>query len=204
MKFSEHLEKIHEINPLLGLSRVFGNEEAYFDSVNLMAQSICPICANINTLINNKDSEGYRIELHGLKGSFLNIGAVLLSNEAKALETASVKGDFDYCKTNTQQFIKKITLFYEDLETAIKEWNEKLTTERNEKNFLPVDDCFFNNISEMREALEDFDIETAQNLVSKLLEYNISAENRNTMQCISESLKSYDFDTASKELAKIK
>ncbi len=54
----------------------------------------------IYTSFAQEDWETYRINVHALKSGSLNIGAVALSEEAKAIEFAIKDGDFNFAKDN--------------------------------------------------------------------------------------------------------
>jgi len=54
-----------------------------------------------------EDWENYRITIHALKSTSLSIGAVELSEAAKALETACKENNFDYVRENAEQVRQK-------------------------------------------------------------------------------------------------
>ena len=53
------------------------------------------------------DWDSYRVNAHGVKSAAKSIGAVEISDMAKALEYAVKDSDFEYIKNNHEEFITK-------------------------------------------------------------------------------------------------
>ena len=64
-----------------------------------------------------EDFEYYRITVHAVKSTSLTIGAIKVSEDAKALEMACKGGDFDFVKKNHEAFIQKYTALIRLLRT---------------------------------------------------------------------------------------
>ena len=64
-----------------------------------------------------EDFEYYRITVHAVKSTSLTIGAIKVSEDAKALEMACKEGDFDFVKKNHEAFIQKYTALIRLLRT---------------------------------------------------------------------------------------
>ena len=76
------------LDPEKGLSYMGGNEEAYREILALFLQKSGEKIRQIRELFERRDARNYLIEVHALKSAALSIGAVALSERAKALEAA--------------------------------------------------------------------------------------------------------------------
>ena len=63
----------------------------------------------------NGDLDNYRITIHSLKSTSLTIGAVALSNAAKALEMACKEGDIDFVRNQHAKCMADYKLILEKL-----------------------------------------------------------------------------------------
>lgn len=68
----------------------------------------------------SKDWDNYRILVHALKSTSLTIGAVALSEEAKALEMAAKDEDVDYILSHHQEVMEKYTGLLNVLRKVLK------------------------------------------------------------------------------------
>ena len=65
----------------------------------------------------SEDYDNYRVNVHALKSTSLNIGAKELSLKAKASELAIKEGDNDYAKEHHEELIRD----YRQMRESIKE-----------------------------------------------------------------------------------
>ena len=79
--------------------------------------------ADLEGSLEKNDIESYRIAIHSLKSTSLTIGAVRLSEEAKAIESACKEGDVDFVKSQH----KKCML---DYKTILDKLSEYLASEK--------------------------------------------------------------------------
>ena len=78
-----------------GLSYMGGSEEVYKEALSLYVKTGEDKLTLIGRLFEQEDWKNYVIEVHALKSTSLSIGAVRLSELAKALETAGKAGELD-------------------------------------------------------------------------------------------------------------
>ncbi|HCS00096.1 MAG TPA: hypothetical protein DIS68_04710, partial [Lachnospiraceae bacterium] len=74
-------------------------------------------CDSLEQLYREKNWEEYRIAVHSVKGTSLNIGATALHEEAKAIETAVKEDRFSYVDENHAAFVA----YYRHLTALIEE-----------------------------------------------------------------------------------
>ena len=70
---------------------------------------------DLNESLDKADFENYRITVHAVKSSSLTIGAIKVSEDAKALEMACKENNLDYVKQNHKVFIDEYTTLLEVL-----------------------------------------------------------------------------------------
>ncbi|MGN0481168.1 MAG: response regulator, partial [Lachnospiraceae bacterium] len=75
----------------------------------------------LNSLYESKDYENYRILIHSVKSNSMSIGAVEVSELAKALEFATRDNDIAYVEANHEAFMEK----YRTLIDCLKEFLER-------------------------------------------------------------------------------
>lgn len=108
------------------------------------------------------DLAQYRVTIHALKGQFLNIGAKDLSAVAKDLEQAAKAGDSDFINENTPAFLADYSDLLEDLCKVMEQFD--LLPEQD----LPKQDSAEAELlSQLKNALTNFDIAKASELVEK-------------------------------------
>ena len=71
--------------------------------------------ADLEKFLANGDLDNYRITIHSLKSTSLTIGAVALSNAAKALEMACKEGDIDFVRNQHAKCMADYKLILEKL-----------------------------------------------------------------------------------------
>ena len=86
-----------------GLKYCMGNKKFYRKMLNAFAQN--EKSGNIEALFEDKDWDNYRIAVHSVKGNALTIGAVQLSEHAKALEFAAKENRISYIEDNHASFL---------------------------------------------------------------------------------------------------
>ena len=70
---------------------------------------------DLNESLDKADFENYRITVHAVKSSSLTIGAIKVSEDAKALEMACKENNLDYVKQNHKAFMDEYTTLLEVL-----------------------------------------------------------------------------------------
>ena len=107
-----------------GLARVSGQREAFQQSLKLMLKEIEKCIKNLNDFYAEADLHNFSIEVHSMKSSLLNIGAIELSSAAQELEKASAKNDAAFCDANLPFFSEQLRILGEKLKAAFLELNQ--------------------------------------------------------------------------------
>ena len=110
-------KKIRKINMLFNGGHI--NEEFYEEM--LIEYVHTDKESSLEQLFAEKDWENYRTTVHALKSTSMTIGAVTLSEEAKALEMAARDGDEDYIIEHHQPVMEQYRSLLDSLRGALGE-----------------------------------------------------------------------------------
>ncbi|MCR4896229.1 MAG: response regulator [Lachnospiraceae bacterium] len=174
---AEQSEELARISCIMGIEAEKGVETAGGEDAYLL------ICRNfrdtakmrigmIREAFEKEDYENYTIHVHALKSSARLIGAFELSAEALELETAGREGETDLIRERTAGIIEKYEWFYEKLDEVFSIPKDAKTDDRPLLSKEELED----NLSEMAELLEAFDMDTAKELLDSLEEYRLPEE----------------------------
>ena len=105
-----------------GLRQIFGNEELYYQILDVYIKNGLEKQVYINQLFEKKDWKNYIIEVHALKSSSQSIGALSLFELAKKLEFAG--------KTEKYDVIERENVVLSDLYGQVIEEAKELLTKK--------------------------------------------------------------------------
>ena len=146
----------------------------------------------ITELIVNLEEDNlplYTIYVHALKGACANVGAQILSDEAKALETAGTQENRTFINRHTGPFINKLRKLIIDVEEALRR-TKKFEGDPIEAIILRQD------LEALKKALSDLDAGNMHRLMDKLLDYAVPDKTRSVLASISEYILSADYEEA--------
>ena len=155
-KLWESIERIEGLSVQAGLDRVSGQREDYQTLLQMVTREIEKCDKNLQKFLAAGDMHNFRIEVHGIKGSLANIGAMELSAKALELEKASAQEDTAFCAANLPGFLEALQGFKLRITEAFAQENqnhgpialppefppvfEKLTAAFDKMDFLAVDE----------------------------------------------------------------
>ncbi len=102
------------IDPAVGLKNT-GSEETYLEAAKEFYSSIGDDAEQISRFCKERDWHDYTVKVHALKSKALLIGATLLADEARLLETAGKNEDTDYIDNNNGNMIQHLNGYTEIL-----------------------------------------------------------------------------------------
>lgn len=151
----------------VGLSYA-GSEEQYVKFLRRYFSMIQGKTKRIKQCCEREDIEEYTMEVHALKSNSRLIGAVSLADEAEYLEQCGMSGNIEEIKKKTPQMLKSLK--------ALKElFSFVISKDEQEKGELKISPEETKEIyKEIIEALEEFDIDTADFLLDSVMNYDLS------------------------------
>lgn len=140
------------------------------------------------------DISGYCVEVHGLKSASANIGAMEVSNMARAHENAATQGDTEFIARQLPTLLNA----YETLLTNIGQF-----LERRKKNDSPEEQRPSLPLHELTEQvqtalheLKGFRSQECANIVEALLHHDLPPDAAESLKEIQEQLKLFEDDNA--------
>lgn len=113
----EVLDEAAVIDKETGITYCGGMEELYDEVVEQYCAQGADYIEQIRKFVSEQDWKNYQIVVHGIKGSSLTVGAVALSEKAKALEMAAKSDQIDYILTENDSFLSS----YQKVLTVLKQ-----------------------------------------------------------------------------------
>ena len=176
--------------------RMLGNEKIYWNVLKEYHRMIPAKAKSIQEHYDAADWSLYTIEVHALKSSSRQIGAIELSNMAARLEKAGKENDIEYIRANTEEALKK----YLEYDSIIAPYfAETKNTDNTEKT--PVDyDKLKILFEQLREAIDSLDSDEMENICDTIAEYQLTDEQAEYAANLKTACEDLDFDTCNEIL----
>jgi PAS domain S-box-containing protein len=149
------IEQIEGLQTEKGLESFLGQHDGYEKTLKLLIKEIEKCSKNLAAFLSADDMHNFAIDVHGMKGSLANIGAMEISDLAKELEFAAKDANSGFCTSNLPPFLEKLQTFKQKLIEAFAEEKqnqgiieippelppifEKLTVALGETDYLAID-----------------------------------------------------------------
>ena len=117
-EFWASLSQIEGLSASTGLERVDGLRDVYEKTLKFMVMEIDKSEKNLAAFLSAENMDNFRVEVHGIKGSLANVGAMSLADKAYDLEMASGKADIEFCAANLQSFLDDLRLLRAGLQES--------------------------------------------------------------------------------------
>lgn len=167
---------------------LLGGESLFLKVLEEYYQNIIPKADKIAKYMRDGDYENYTIEVHSLKSTSKQIGAVKLSELAAALEKAGNNKDETFINENTAEILEK----YKSYVSVLAPFCEKKDISKQE---VVVDsEAIRKDFSELSEAVDDLDIDRMEEVVQKMGNYKFEGESAQKFKELSEAVRNIDVD----------
>lgn len=190
----EELEQLQEWLPTvqvkLGLSYCGGKVDDYLSILKLVYESSESQLRDLKLLYEKPDLGSFTIQIHGLKGQLLNIGAKELSNDAKYLEQAGKEEDISFINANLESFVKQYRELLELLEEVLKKYQ---LIKENVAEQVPVADLS-EVVKDIQKSLDGFDFARASKLIRSVKKEGLSKEDAVLMEELCVLVEDMDID----------
>ena len=140
------------------------------------------------------DLPGYRVEVHGLKSASANIGAMELSELARAQENAADRGDTAFIAQHFPELLEH----YETLLTNIRLFLEERRQDGAQAEKLPAlsEEELALQVGRALEELTGFRSRECAQIVSDLLCHTLSQDTEDSLKEVQGQLRLYEDDNA--------
>jgi len=181
-----------------------GNQENYLEILSSQRDSGKDIIEQAQSLYEKADWKNYVIVVHGIKSSMMSIGAVKLSEMAKALEFAGKGEDFDFIRKEHATMIKEFERVIQIL------YDCKLLTQAEEEqsvvNKPEISDMdFAQKLAELENVTYEFDANKVFPILDELSKYSYHSKDlEKELKPVYKKVEMFDFMSAYETVAKIK
>jgi signal transduction histidine kinase/CheY-like chemotaxis protein len=152
---------INGMNTEKALERFGGDQSILIDVLRSYAADTRKILDNLNDFLTKDDVKEYAIAVHGIKGSSYAIFAQHIGNMAAELEKAAKAENIDAVKTNHPAFAEALTLFLNEMDTALKTINND-----TDKALAAAPDPML--LAELQNACKSFDMDGVDAIMEQL------------------------------------
>lgn len=168
-----------------------GNIDMYREMLASFALEIDDNCKDFLKYETEEDFKALTVLAHGVKGLARTIGIKELSGKMAEFEKASLKNDAHFIHANINDLLEAYRHYKQVFEPYVK---EKLAKKESRK---PVD-AFEATLFELRDQLEDFEMDEAERLFKELENCNYESRLKPAMRELKHSIENIDY-YASKE-----
>lgn len=168
-----------------GIRYCGGNQELYQEVLEVYAREGREALGRLRTYVKEEDWENYRIAVHAVKSTSLNIGAGKLSELAKEQEMAAREGRIQEVLSGWEKLLQLYEEALCEVESLLPKQMEESTDREKESNPL----------QKIKELLEDYEIEEALCETQKLKKQGF--EPYMVLRNLENALEDFDYDEAS-------
>lgn len=171
--------------------KYLGSEDLFWSILKVYYRSIEKKAALIKSMEEKEDWAGYTIEVHALKSSSKQIGAILLSEKAAALEKAGNARNAMFIHSNTDDMLELYRGYLQVLEPFCKEEEEdgKDGKEEISKDRLLR---FFGNL---RSAMDELDMDRMFEVVTEMRKYHYEGWQQELFTELRNAVEEIDVET---------
>lgn len=193
-ELEEALEMVEELNVELGLSHLGNQMDNYIKILEAAVENIQLAIKRLQQLNASQALvSSMKIEFHSLKGVFINIGAVSLSDQSYLLEMAAGNQDADYIKGKFDLYIKTVENFVIKLSDALKRYGVE---ENCQNTYVPMEqEDYAMYMEDLVYHLKRFEFNELQELSAQLLLAS-QGEQREVMKQVSREIQNFRYEEA--------
>ena len=188
-EFWRKIEQIDDLSVHAGLDRVSGQRDVYEKSLKLTIKEIEKCDRQLVAFLADCDMHNFSIEVHSMKGSLANIGAMELSALAKDLEAAADKSDADYCTSNLPSFLTTLNTFSAKLAEAFSEKEQNAGPVEIPEELPPI-------LSKLITPLEKMNFAEIDTVIEELNSMHWTGALKTVIEDIKDAVMMMDYDGA--------
>lgn len=168
--------------------KFLGSESLFFHVLNVYYRAIEKKAKLIRTMEKNEDWTGYTIEVHALKSSSKQIGAISLSDKAAALEKAGNARDLAFIHEHTEEMLEQ----YENYRTVFAPFCPD--EEEIEKESATID-VLLNNFKFMQEAIDNLDMDKMEEVIHDMNQFSYEDWQKGMFESLKTAVEEIDVDS---------
>ena len=178
--------------------RYIGDESLYWNILRQYYRAIPAKSVKIKELQNNGDIPAYTIEVHALKSTSKQIGAMELSDMAAKLEAAGDANDTQYIDNHTDIMLQRYVEYIDVLKPYCKEEESHEERCAVDKNSLDKE------FTTMLEAIEELDIDKMEQVILDMDSFEYPSEQKKLFVELKNAVGNIDVDMCTEIIEKWK
>jgi HPt (histidine-containing phosphotransfer) domain-containing protein len=188
--------KIEGINVKKGIAMTGGITKHYMLTLATFHKDGTEKIDEINRSLEANNQKLYTTYVHAIKSTAATIGAMQLSEFAKELEAAGMRGDWKFIRRHNESFLAGLQALLNDIGVVLA-----VSEEANPKQ--PLDfELLKNELNKLEKALTDLDSNTIDEAVGNLQEFMREGEIGVSVEKILQSVLIGEYDEALLEIKK--
>lgn len=169
--------------------KFLGNENLFWSVLNVYYRAIEKKAKLIKSLEESEDWPGFTIEVHALKSSSKQIGAIDLSEKAAALEQAGNARDSAFIHRHTDDMLEQ----YLGYLPVFKPFYPEEEEEASGKEDISISDLL-KYFADMRVAIEDLDVDRMESVIHEMNHYQYVDWQQEKFAQLKEAVEEIDVD----------
>jgi len=137
--------------------------------------------------------DNYKIKVHGIKGTSLDIYAEKVGQEARNLENAAKSGDYSYIEEHNESFVKTTKQLIHDIETMLAIMNSRTPKEKKDKPDREL-------LQKLLAACNDFNMDGADKAITEIEKYQYESDD-SIVEWLRENVDMMRFEEISEKLS---
>ena len=193
---------IEGLNVNRGIFLSGGKPSLYMETLRVFYQDAVQKVAELRDCLSSDNLPLYTINVHGLKSALANIGAGLLSEEARELEMAGEQEEVRYIEEHNEAFLKTLEHLVVKIEEAVAAYDasfkeEAALAEAASPDAALADRVFFTEtLGSLKSSLDDLDMGKANATLDLLKEKTLSGDLRILLDDIFKKVLVAEYDEA--------
>ena len=169
-------KQISGLNIKEGLNRYDGNEKTYLEILGSYKTSVISMLEviesiSLDDLKNNESAlNNYKIKVHGIKGTSLDVFAELVGKEAKDLEEAAKSRNIDFINENNEIFVSNAWELCANIEDLLIQTDNKSARPKKDKPDKII-------LAKLLAACIDYNMDEADAAIEEIEKYQYEADN---------------------------
>jgi CheY-like chemotaxis protein len=181
------MPNIDGVDTAVGIANIGGGLLEYTRILKTYRDDVNEIIPQIVDALNSGDISRYVTLVHAVKGTSRTIGAASLGDIAEELENAGKSNESTSIQKNTGAFLERLTVLIKNISAALEH------IAQNDESALSVAEL---NLKPLKDALNGFEIETINKLLSEYASMPLDAETRNVIREIEQNVLLFEYDKA--------
>lgn len=169
--------------------KFFVYEDLFWKTLKVYYRSIEKKAQTIRDMLEKKDWTGYTIEVHALKSSSKQIGAISLSEKAAAMEKAGNARDSAAIREGTEEMLRQYLEYLTVLEPFCAE-EEEDEAQKKQISKETLMDCF----DRLSAAIEDLDMDQVDKVMEEMNHYRYESGEIEFFRQLKEAVEEFDVD----------